>query len=152
MYAYKVYNHFKVYRPLGDKYTKWRNNLEQDDVQGFKQLPKSGDLCIITKSLKDVMCLYEMGIPAVSPASESTFLSDHVLKAILKRFKRVLICFDRDTSGCKNSIKISNKTGIKAFFVNKKFKAKDISDTISRNGFEPIKEWILKEINNERNK
>ena len=27
MFAYKVYNNFKIYRPLGDKYTKWRNNL-----------------------------------------------------------------------------------------------------------------------------
>lgn len=152
MYAYKVYNHFKVYRPLGDKYTKWRNNLEQDDVQGFKQLPKSGDICIITKSMKDVMCLYEMGIPAVSPSSESTFISDPILDNLKKRFKTVLICFDRDSSGCKNSIKFCNKTGLKAFFVNKKFKAKDISDAISKNGFEQIKEWVLKEVNYERNK
>ena len=40
MYAYKVYNNFKVYRPLGDKYTKWRNNLTEYDVQGYEQLPK----------------------------------------------------------------------------------------------------------------
>ena len=59
MYAYKVNNNFKIYRPLGDKYTKWRNNLSQEDIQGFQQLPRKGDLLIITKSLKDVMCLYE---------------------------------------------------------------------------------------------
>ena len=121
MYAYKVYNNFKVYRPLGDKYTKWRNNLTEYDVQGYEQLPKKGDVCIITKSLKDVMCLYEMGIPAISPSSESTWLPDTVLEDILKRFKRVLICFDRDPAGCKNSIKISNKTGIKAFFKGRIF-------------------------------
>ena len=142
MYAYKVYNHFKVYRPLGDKYTKWRNNLEQDDVQGFKQLPKSGDICIITKSMKDVMCLYEMGIPAVSPSSESTFISDHVLKAILKRFKRVLVCFDRDIAGVRNLRKISLKTGLEPILVHKKWKAKDISDAIAKNGFENIKNWL----------
>ena len=39
MYAYKVYNNFKVYRPLGDKYTKWRNNLTEYDVQGSEQHP-----------------------------------------------------------------------------------------------------------------
>lgn len=150
MYAYKVYNHFKVYRPLGDKYTKWRNNLEQDDVQGFKQLPKSGDICVITKSMKDVMCLYEMDIPAISPASESTFISDNVLKAILKRFKRVLICFDRDVPGCKYLRKISLKTGLNGMLMPKRFNAKDISDAIKANGFEKVKEYIYAEIEKEK--
>lgn len=142
MYAYKVYNNFKVYRPLGDKYTKWRNNLTEYDVQGYEQLPKKGDICIITKSLKDVMCLYEMGIPAVSPSSESTWLPDTVLKDILKRFKRVLICFDRDGPGVRNLRKISLKTGLEPILVHKKWKAKDISDAIAKNGFENIKNWL----------
>lgn len=142
MYAYKVYNNFKVYRPLGDKYTKWRNNLTEYDVQGYEQLPKKGDICIITKSLKDVMCLYEMGIPAVSPSSESTWLPDTVLEDILKRFKRVLICFDRDGPGVRNLRKISLKTGLEPILVHKKWKAKDISDAISKNGFENIKTWL----------
>ena len=142
MYAYKVYNNFKVYRPLGDKYTKWRNNLTEYDVQGYEQLPKKGEICIITKSLKDVMCLYEMGIPAVSPSSESTWLPDTVLEDILKRFKRVLICFDRDGPGVRNLRKISLKTGLEPMLVHKKWKAKDISDAIAKNGFENIKNWI----------
>ena len=150
MYAYKVYNHFKVYRPLGDKYTKWRNNLEQDDVQGFKQLPKSGDICIITKSMKDVMCLYEMGIPAIAASSESSWISDNVLKAILKRFKRVLICFDRDIPGCKYLRKISLKTGLNGMLMPKIFNAKDISDAIKANGFEKVKEYIYAEVEKEK--
>ena len=36
MYAYKVYNHFKIYRPKGDKFTKWRNNLTEFDIQGLE--------------------------------------------------------------------------------------------------------------------
>ena len=150
MYAYKVYNNFKVYRPLGDKYTKWRNNLTEYDVQGYEQLPKKGDICIITKSLKDVMCLYEMGIPAVSPSSESTWLPDTVLEDILKRFKRVLICFDRDGPGMRNLRKISLKTGLNGLIMPKKFKAKDISDAISVNGFEKVKEYIYAEIDKEK--
>lgn len=142
MYAYKVYNHFKIYKPLADKYTKWRNNLTENDIQGFKQLPKTGDILIITKSLKDVMCLYEMGIPAISPSSESTWIPEKALEDILKRFKRVLICFDRDVAGVKNLRKLSLKTGLEPLLVHKKFKAKDISDAISRNGFETVKNWI----------
>lgn len=148
MYAYKVYNNFKIYRPLADKYTKWRNNLGQYDIQGFKQLPKTDNLLIITKSLKDVMCLYEMGISAISPASESTFIPDDVLDNLKKRFKHILICFDRDTAGIKYLRKISLKTGLKPLLVHKKWKAKDISDAIKLNGFENIKNWLYETIKN----
>ena len=142
MYAYKVYDHFKIYRPLADKYTKWRNNLAPYDIQGYEQLPEKGDLLIITKSLKDVMCLYEMGYTAISPSSESTFLTPDIIDALKLRFKRILICFDRDISGVKNMRKISLKTGLKGFLVHKKWKAKDISDAIKLNGFEVIKNWL----------
>lgn len=142
MYAYKVYDHFKIYRPLADKYTKWRNNLTPYDIQGYEQLPKKGDLLIITKSLKDVMCLYEMGYTAISPSSESTFISDKALNQLKRRFKCILICFDRDVSGIKNMRKISLKTGLNGFLVHKKWKAKDISDAVKLNGFEIIKNWL----------
>lgn len=150
MYAYKVYNHFKIYRPLADKYTKWRNNLTENDIQGFKQLPKSGETIIITKSLKDVMCLYEMGIPAISPSSESSWISDKALNDILKRFKTVLICFDRDIAGIKNIRKISLKTGLNCIIMPKRFSAKDISDAIKVNGFNIVKEYIYNEIDKEK--
>ena len=150
MYAYKVYNNFKIYRPLADKYTKWRNNLGQYDIQGFKQLPKTGNLLIITKSLKDVMCLYEMGISAISPASESTFIPDDVLDNLKKRFKHILICFDRDIAGIKYLRRISLKSGLKPLLVHKKCKSKDISDAIKLNGFENIKNWLYETIKNYR--
>lgn len=150
MYAYKVYNHFKIYRPLADKYTKWRSNLNINDVQGFKQLPKTGDTLIITKSLKDVMCLYEMGINAVSPNSESSWLPDKALESILKRFKTVLICFDRDIAGMKNMRKLSFKTGLNCIIIPKKFSAKDISDAIKVNGFDVVKKYIYEEIEKEK--
>lgn len=146
MYAYKVYNNFKIYRPLADKYHKWRNNLTEYDIQGYKQLPEKGDILIITKSLKDVMCLCKMGIPAVSPASESTFIPNIALEELKKRFKRIIILFDRDKAGCKYLRKISQGTGLEPMLIHKKFKAKDISDAIKLNGFETIKNWIKKEI------
>lgn len=147
MYAYKVYKHFKIYRPLADKYTKWRNNLTELDIQGYKQLPKTGDILVITKSMKDVMCLYEMGIPAISPSSESTFIPDRVLEQLKKRFKRIIILFDRDETGVKYLRKMSQKTGLEGMLIHKKFKAKDVSDAIKANGFDKVKNWLTKNIN-----
>lgn len=150
MYAYKVYNNFKIYRPLADKYTKWRNNLTDYDIQGYEQLPQKGNILFITKSMKDVMCLHEMGIPAVSPSSESTFLPKDVLEQLKTRFKRIIILFDRDTSGVKRSRKLSRETGLEAMFINKKFKAKDVSDAVKANSFEEIKNWLNETIKNYR--
>lgn len=146
MYAYKVYNNFKIYRPLADKYTKWRNNLTEYDIQGYAQLPSKGDTLIITKSMKDVMCLYEMGIPAISPSSESTFIPNDILEGLKKRFKRIIILFDRDNAGVKYLRKMSLKTGLEGLLVHKKFKAKDISDAIKANSFEEVKEWLYDEL------
>lgn len=150
MYAYKVYNNFKIYRPLADKYTKWRNNLTDYDIQGYEQLPQKGDILFITKSMKDVMCLHEMGYPAVSPSSESTFLPKDVLEQLKTRFKRIIILFDRDTAGVKRSRKLSRETGLEAIFINKKFKAKDVSDAVKANNFEEIKNWLNETIKNYR--
>lgn len=152
MYAYKVYNNFKIYRPLADKYTKWRNNLTEYDIQGYAQLPSKGDTLIITKSMKDVMCLYEMGIPAISPSSESTFIPNDILEGLKKRFKRIIILFDRDNTGVKYLRKMSLKTGLEGLLVHKKFKAKDISDAIKANSFEEIKEWLYGEIKKQNTK
>ena len=147
MYAYKVYNNFKVYRPLGDKYTKWRNNLTEYDVQGYEQLPKKGEICIITKSLKDVMCLHEMEIPAISPSSESTFIPESVLVDLKKRFKKIIIIFDRDQAGFKNVRKIIKKyKDLDFLFMNKKFKSKDISDAIKNSSYEIIKNWLFSQL------
>ena len=150
MYAYKVYNNFKIYRPLADKYTTWRNNLTDYDIQGYEQLPQKGDILFITKSMKDVMCLHEMGIPAVSPSSESTFLPKDVLEQLKTRFKRIIILFDRDVAGVKRSRKLSRETGLEAMFINKKFKAKDVSDAVKANSFEKIKNWLDETIKNYR--
>lgn len=150
MYAYKVYNNFKIYRPLADKYTKWRSNLTDYDIQGYEQLPQKGDILFITKSMKDVMCLHEMGYPAVSPSSESTFLPKDVLEQLKTRFKRIIILFDRDVAGVKRSRKLSRETGLEAIFINKKFKAKDVSDAVEANSFEEIKNWLNETIKNYR--
>lgn len=152
MYAYKVYNNFKIYRPLADKYTKWRNNLTEYDIQGYAQLPSKSDTLIITKSMKDVMCLYEMGIPAISPSSESTFIPNDILEGLKKRFKRIIILFDRDNAGVKYLRKMSLKTGLEGLLVHKRFKAKDISDAIKANSFEEIKEWLYGEIKKQNTK
>ena len=146
MYAYKVDDRFKIYRPLASKYTKWRTNLHNTNIQGYAQLPDSGNLLIITKSLKDVMCLYEMGFNAISPSSETTFIPDGTLQSLRSKWKHIVILFDRDAAGMKNARQYSKQYKLDAIFVHKKFKAKDVSDAVKANGFFAVKEWLTKTV------
>ena len=90
------------------------------------------------------MCLYEMDIPAISPSSESTFIPESVLTDLKKRFKKIIIIFDRDQAGFKNVRKIIKKyKDLDFLFINKKFKSKDISDAIKNNSYEIVKNWLF---------
>ena len=147
MYAYKVYDKFKIYRPLASKYTKWRTNLTNRHVQGLAELPQEGgNLLIITKSLKDVMCLYEMGFNAIAASSETTFIPEDILKSLRSKWKHIVILYDRDAAGMQNSRKYSKQYKIDAIFVHRRFKAKDLSDAVRDNGFTQVKEWLTKEM------
>lgn len=143
MYAYKVYDKFKIYRPLASKYTKWRTNLTNRHVQGLAELPKEGgNLLIITKSLKDVMCLYEMGYYAIAASSETTFIPEDILKSLRSKWKHIVIIYDRDRTGMSRARQYSRQYKMDAVFVHRNFKAKDISDAVRDNGFYKVKNWL----------
>ena len=95
------------------------------------------------------MAFYELGYNAISPSSESTFIPEKVLKQLKKRFKTILICFDRDAPGVRQMRRMSLKTGLNGFLVHKKLKAKDISDAIQLNGKSAVKKWIECTLKNE---
>lgn len=145
MYAYKVYDKFKIYRPLASKYTKWRTNLTNRHVQGLAELPKEGgNLLIITKSLKDVMSLYEMGYYAIAASSETTFIPEDILSDLHKKWNHIVILYDRDRTGMLRAREYGKHYKLDAIFVHKKFNAKDVSDAIMLNGFSEVKNWLNK--------
>ena len=125
MYAYKVYDKFKIYRPLASKYTKWRTNLTNRHVQGLAELPQEGgNLLIITKSLKDVMCLHEMGFNAIAASSETTFIPNDILKSLEKKWNHIVILYDRDKTGMLKARDYSRQYKLDCIFVHKKSKTK----------------------------
>jgi hypothetical protein len=145
MYAYKVYDKFKIYRPLASKLTKWRTNLTNRHVQGLAELPKEGgNILIITKSLKDVMCCYEMGFNAIAASSETTFIPDDILQSLRHKWKHIVILYDRDATGMCKARDYSKQYKLDAFFINKRFKAKDLSDAVKANSFNELKGWLQK--------
>jgi len=149
MYGY-LFNsgNIKIYRPLEEsRFEKWRSNCNNDtDLQGYAQLPLMGELLIITKSLKDVMCLYEMGIPSIAPHGEGQYIDINILKELQTRFTTILSLFDNDDAGKKYTIKFYENYNIIGFTINDDFKSKDISDLIVKTNFNIAKQFMKDEI------
>lgn len=131
-YAY-VYDYYwedgifrrKIYQPYSK--TKWISNGGKV-VQGEGVLPYSGDLLIITKSLKDVMTLYSLGYTAIAPTTEKTFPSIDYINKQRHRFKEIVLFLDNDETGKLMSEKHSLSYDIPYILIQDKYKTKDISD------------------------
>lgn len=141
---------WRIYYSQRDQY-RFLTNWPAKKVQGYKQLPKDGKFLVITKSMKDVMCLARFNIPAIAPNSENLFISDKMLKDLKSRFKTIIVFYDNDRPGLTNLIKIrKNHPELNYFWIPFKYKVKDISDFYKEKGKdETIKflKFYLKKLN-----
>lgn len=149
-YYGKKYQGLELWRCYFPKRKSFRfiTNWPSKKVQGFEQLPASGKLVVITKSMKDVMCLYSCGIAACAPNSENLFVSDTMLENLKSRFKYVVVFYDNDRPGLMNMARIRKEHPELVFtYIPKKYGSKDISDFYNDNGriktLNLIKEFIL---------
>lgn len=140
---------WKLYWPNNKKY-KWLSNRDSSQLQGARMLPKSGgDLIIIQKSLKDVMLLYEFGIPSVAPNSENIFLSDEKLMKLKSKFKRIIVWYDNDAPGKAYLEKIKKEhPELDYFYIPEDFKEKDFSDFYKKYGKDEATKFLNKYILN----
>lgn len=106
------------------------SNWKKNKLQGAHVLPKEGaDLLCITKSMKDVMLLYELGIPSIAPCSENLFLTEKQYNTLRPNFKHCVVLYDSDKAGVSNlrTIKKGHPELI-CTCIPRKYQAKDISD------------------------
>lgn len=94
-FAYRIKDKFQLYFPFDDKRCKFRNNWDYTCVPGLEQLQYK-DTLIITKSLKDVMCLASFGYDSISPRSECILLPKEIINFIFKKYKNIFVLFDND--------------------------------------------------------
>jgi hypothetical protein len=95
-FSYWVQGKYKLYFPHEKKEFKFRNDMTERELEGFTQLKYDSDLLIITKSLKDVMCIRSFGYEAVAPRSETTLIAPEYMTYLTGRYKKILILFDND--------------------------------------------------------
>lgn len=133
---------WRCYFPKRKSY-RFLSNWSAKKIQGYDQLPKKGDIVVITKSMKDCMCLYEFGIPACAPCSETLFVSNIILDDLKKRFKHIVVFYDTDSAGLSNMIKIRKQhPELRYVFIPRMYKSKDISDFYKDHGKEKTKKLI----------
>ena len=132
---------WKIYFPMRDSF-RFLNNINKKTLQGYKQLPKTGDLLVCTKSMKDVMAMYEFNIPAVATNSETLFISDKQLEEFKQRFKHILVFYDNDRPGKYNMAKIRREHPELNYYFLPWYLAKDFTDSIKLVGIENMKEYV----------
>ena len=133
---------WRIYFPSKKQY-RFLTNWKAKQVQGYQQLPKEGKLLVITKSMKDVMCLAGLGIKAIAPNSENLFVPDKMLDELKKRFTYIAVLYDNDLPGISNMCKIKKEHPELIYtWIPRSYGAKDISDFRKKYGEKKTKQFI----------
>lgn len=140
-YKDKKYS-WKTYQPYNKKGKKFLTNHNYSVHQGYTNLPPTGDILIITKSLKDIMSIYDiMGIPSIAVQAETVKIKQSVIKEYKKRFKHIYILFDNDPVGIINAISYKKLYNIDIIFTPNN-KLKDFSDMVKSIGVRETKYYF----------
>lgn len=136
---------WRLYMPTKIKY-RFLSNWSSTMIQGSKQLPKDGEFVVITKSLKDVMSLYEFGITSIAPNSENLFLTESQYAKLQMKFQQIYLLYDKDLPGVRAANKIRKQfPNLKVLLMPK---VKDFSDYVKKYGIlktlNLVEKWLEK--------
>lgn len=153
IYAYRFTHEgkysYKIYFPLNvNKKHKWLfSGGYSENIEGFDQLPLFGDLLIITKSLKDIICCKLCGYDAISLQGEANKLSIDLMNKLKKRFNNFILFYDNDEQGIKSAHKITSNYDFKSIIIPLEYDCKDLSELIAKNGLNEANVILNKLIN-----
>jgi hypothetical protein len=89
---------YKIYNPVGIKMQKWRTIKAV--LEGYKQLEYKTNVLFITSSLKDTMCLHEMGFDAFNLPSENSYkILLPIIEDLFSKFEHIYVYLNNDDAG-----------------------------------------------------
>ena len=136
---------YKVYQPFS-KTLKWLGNFLEATLSGWEQLPEIGDILIISSSLKDGMCLHDLGFTNfISPQTEGYIHKEHIITHLKLRFKQIYIFYDNDKAGKEASDKICKLHTLRPIFTGVE-ELKDPSDYYKKMGGKKLLNIINKQL------
>ena len=103
------------------------------EIEGLRQLKKTDSMeLVITKSLKDVMLLWEFGIASIAPPSERFKFSEELINELKRRGWIIYSLYDFDFTGVKGMQELKKTFGIEPILLQKRREfvkiAKDLTD------------------------
>ena len=148
-YAYKFGPRYKIYAPYESEY-KWSSNVKSTDIQGLKQLPKTGKCLILTSSLKDIMCLKAAGFNAIALQSEMQMPDTNLIQNLYTRFEEIIVFYDNDYDNENNpgqtmAKKVCEEFNLSNVYIPDKYESKDPSDLVQNVGSLTILKHLINE-------
>jgi len=150
-YAFGVYTKFKIYRPyVKDKKDKFRSSCGTHDMFGLQQLVNKDKILIVTKSLKDVMVLYELGYNSVATQGETCTIPKVIMDDLVDRFDNIYVLYDNDSAGIEGSNTLTKTYNhLKQIYIPDNHNCKDIGELIENKGVRTAKFVMKKLLKNE---
>ena len=148
-YYFPKSDHLKCYFPCRTGPSRFVSNVNNfEDIQGYYQCDVknySKKFLILTKSMKDCMCLHEMGYEAMAIHGEGHYFNDDFIGHIKKYYPFIASVYDMDKTGVKGSRFLWREYGIVPFFLPRRLRSrecKDVSDLYKKYGSEVLREFI----------
>ena len=148
---------FKIYQPEVEGKGKWINNNDFSTWELWTQLPKTGNVLIITSSRKDaavIKTLYSSEvITSCSLQSEGVKPKQAVVNELKSRFKHIFVMYDNDYGSDVNRGRVAGENIAKATdFIQIEIpdgcQVKDPSDYVEAFGSKALASLILGLVNN----
>jgi hypothetical protein len=105
IFGYVGKRHVKIYRPFSEIRFLYGGLLPENYCFGLEQLPAKGDTLFITGGEKDVLSLVSHGFHAICFNSETSNISQNIIKKLSYRFKHIILLYDTDKTGLESSAK-----------------------------------------------
>lgn len=153
VYHFPKTKHNKCYFPKRDgKYRFLSSANNYEDIQGYYQCnvkkDRTNKLLILTKSMKDVMCLRELGYEAMSIHGETQYFYKDFIRHIKKYYPNIISLYDRDKAGVRGARYLWKEYRIHPYFIpkflTKEYHIKDISDMYTTLGRGDTEELMKK--------
>jgi hypothetical protein len=123
-------------------------------IQGYSQLPQTGDNLLYTKSFKDVMCIdnfsQEFDLYSVAPMSETVVVNKDVFTDLYNRFDNQGTLFDFDRAGIRLMQRYKEAYKLQPYMFGMEFRSrlfgkepiKDFADHLKIKGVDETKRLI----------
>ena len=146
-FDYVVDSRHEIYfpsQPIKKVKKQFYKNQIKSDIFGLKQLPEHSENLIICAGKKDTLVTISFGFSAVSFQSEAIFPDPNIIRSLKEKCTNLLICYDNDEAGIKQSKKIAERFNLPIINLPEGFN--DIADYLPTHKSEAFKQLIEKSL------